>query len=426
MTAVVVVGAGHAGFEMASSLRRAGHQGSVTLVDSSHALPYQRPPLSKQFLGGAQPPLDVSFRPREFFGTADITLVRGDPATGIKRDTRQVVLASGVRLGYDHLVLAVGTTSRTLAVPGTSLPGVVSLRTLSDASVLRRALGHPRRMVIVGGGFIGLEVAAAAGRGGTATVVVETGDRVLPRCTAPEVSTFFRDRHTEKGVQVLLGATVAGLHADGRARVAAVELADGRLLETDLVLVAIGVHPSTSLAAAAGLDIGNGIEVDENLRTLDPAISAIGDCASFPSSRTGSRVRVESVQNAVDQARCVAAHLTGAGRPYSDLAWFWSHQYDDVLQIAGLAADQDQVVLRGEPSTGAFSAYCFRSDRLIAVESVNRPGDHAVARGLLSSGVPVSAVEVGDPSTDLRALARSRSPSGQGLPNRHVTVAVAS
>jgi 3-phenylpropionate/trans-cinnamate dioxygenase ferredoxin reductase component len=407
MPSVVIVGTGQAGFQAASSLRQAGHEGEVTLVGEEPGLPYQRPPLSKTFLKGDGDEGEVHLRPETFFASKEIGLVAGDRAVVVDRETQRVELASGRELHYDALVLATGSRPRLLPVPGADLDGVLVLRTVADAQRLRARLEDGPRVVIVGGGFIGLELAASAREKGAQVTVVEALDRTMSRVVTPEMSEHFAALHTEQGATLAHGATVAAITGDGAA--SGVELGDGTLLEADFVVVAIGIAPNVELAEEGGLAIDNGIVVDETLRTADPAIWAIGDCASYPSAHAGRRVRLESVQNATDQGRAVASSIMGQATPYAALPWFWSDQHTRKLQIAGLLDGYDTAVVRGDPAGEAFSVFCFAGDRLVCVESVNRMPDHMIARKLLAAGRSIDPDAAADESFDLKAYASAEN-----------------
>jgi len=390
---VVVIGAGQAGSDTAAALRAQGFDGRITLVGAEGVLPYQRPPLSKQFLAGTASGGELALRPASFHTERDIEFVARDPAVRLDRDARRVALASGRTLGYRHLVLAVGARPRRLTVPGAGLDGVLTLRSLTDAGRLRDAMRDTGRLLVVGGGFVGLEVAATARAAGLAVTVVEAGPRLLARAVSGAMSAHLLAEHRAHGVRVLLSREVTALHGDGAGRVREAELAGGERIAADLVVVGIGALPDVALAAGAGLAVDDGILVDGHLRTGDPAVYAIGDCARFPDPRTGRPLRLESVQNAADQARCVAAALCGAPRPYAALPWFWTEQYGLRLQIAGLGAGHDRVVTLGDPRTGRFSLLCYRGERLLATESVNRPADHMITRRLMGAGAPLPTPE---------------------------------
>ena len=410
---VAILGAGQAGFQVAASLHQEGFTGRVVLIGDEPVLPYQRPPLSKAYLAG-QCGLDVLWlRPREFYAKQQIDLIYGDPVTAIDRGRRLLRLASGIKLGWDHLVLATGARNRMLAVPGAELDGVLALRTLAETDVLRQRLEEAREVVVVGAGFIGLEFASVAIARGTNVHIIEITHHPMGRVVSEQTSRFFTGAHIRWGAEVLLGTGVARILGAG-GRVTGVETTDSRQLPSDLVLVCIGVIPNAELARDAGLAVDNGIVVDEYLATADPAIFGIGDCANFPAPFAAGRVRLESVQNAVDQGRCVAARIAGKREPYRKVPWFWTDQGDLKLQIAGITAGHDQAVTRGDPADGQFSVFCFRRERLIGVESVNRPADHAVARRLLAADPMLSPAQAADESYDLRTHARriASSPGG--------------
>ncbi|GAA3552784.1 FAD-dependent oxidoreductase [Amycolatopsis ultiminotia] len=400
---VLVVGAGQSGFQAAASLRDKGFTGRVELIGDEPGVPYQRPPLSKGYLDGTAGDEQLRLRPEDFFAEKDIRLVPGRVAE-VDRAATRVRLEDGRRLDYDYLVLATGARNRTLPVPGADLDGVLMLRTRDDADRLRVSLEAARDVVVIGGGFIGLEFAAHAGRPVT---VVEAQDRLLARVASPEISEFFAEHHRAAGHTVLLGTGVTALHGAGR--VEAVELSDGRRLPADLVVVAVGVLPETSLAEQAGLDVANGVVVDEHLCTGDPKIFAIGDCASFPCVQAGAATRLESVQNAVDQARSVAAAIAGERAPYDSLPWFWTDQTGAKLQIAGILSAADRTVVTGDREAGRFSVLSFRDDVLIAVESVNRPPDHIAARRLFTAEPRPAYADLEADAFDLKAHLKSRT-----------------
>jgi 3-phenylpropionate/trans-cinnamate dioxygenase ferredoxin reductase subunit len=398
---VVIVGAGHAGFQLATSLRQAGFADPIHLINDEAHLPYQRPPLSKAYLKGTGGPETLMFRPQKFYADQTIDLVH-DRVASVQRDQRKVLLASGKALGYGHLVFATGARNRLLDIPNANLPAVRYLRILDDSEALRGRLGEAKRVVVIGAGFIGLEFAATARIKGLEVDVLELGARVMARAVTAEISDYFQKQHAEAGVRIHLGVQATSIEADGN-KVTGVSLSDGRHIPADLVVVGVGVLPNIELAADAGLVVASGIVVDEYLLTSDPHISAIGDCALSASPRFGGTLRLESVQNATDHARCVAARLTGDVKPYDGQPWFWSDQGNDKLQIAGLTTGYDQVVLRGDPAQKAFSAFCYKEGRLVGIESVNRAGDHMFGRKLLAAGGTVDAAKAADPSFDLKS-----------------------
>jgi 3-phenylpropionate/trans-cinnamate dioxygenase ferredoxin reductase subunit len=401
---VVIVGAGHAGVQLAASLREEGFDGAVALLSADPHLPYQRPPLSKAFLKGQMEVEGLPLRAAQFYRDKGVDLLFGEMATGVDRIARRVELASGGRLDYGHLVLATGARQRPLAAPGVELDGVMELRDLDDARALRERLGAARRIVVIGAGFIGLEIAATATALGGQVTIVELASRPLGRAVSPATSAFFLRAHRAFGARLLLGVGVAALHGRNGS-LSAVELTDGEVLPADLAIVGIGVLPEDRLARRAGLACDNGIAVNDHLETADPLISAIGDCALFPEPGAGSPVRLESVQNAVDQARCVARRLVGKRERYAALPWFWSDQGDLKLQIAGLSNGCDRWVMRGDPDARSFAVFGFRGGALAAVETVNRPGDHMAARRIIGANLPLSAAQAGDLDFDLRRLA---------------------
>jgi 3-phenylpropionate/trans-cinnamate dioxygenase ferredoxin reductase component len=400
-----IVGAGQAGFQVAASLHQEGFAGRVVLIGDEPVLPYQRPPLSKSYLAGQSGVDELWLRPPEFYAKQQIDLVYGDAVTSIGRRTHLLRLASGREISWDYLVLATGARYRPLPVPGAELDGVLPLRTLADADVLRRRLHQSRKVVVVGAGFIGLEFAAVAIAHHADVDVLEITHHPMGRVVSEPVSRFFTDAHICWGAKFSLGTGVVQICGDN-GRVSAVDTTDGRRLPADLVLICIGVIPNAELARDAGLTVENGIVVDEHLATSDPAIFAIGDCASFPTPFASGRVRLESVQNAVDQGRCVAASLAGRPEPYEKVPWFWSDQGDLKLQIAGITAGHDKSVIRGDPNDRSFSVFCFRDDRLIGVESVNRTADHVMARRLLAGDPGLLPEQAADESFDLRAHTR--------------------
>jgi 3-phenylpropionate/trans-cinnamate dioxygenase ferredoxin reductase subunit len=405
---VVIVGASHAGFQLAASLRQHGYDGGITLIGDEAVLPYQRPPLSKDYLDGKIGLDLLLMRPEAFYRDHHIDLLTGTRVAAIDRAGKAVLLGAGERLGYRHLVLATGARNRVPPLPGIELDGVCYLRNLAETHELRDRLAAAAEVVVIGAGFIGLEFAAVARAHGKHVRIVELTDRVMGRVVTPPTSQFFAEAHRRSGVEFTFSARAAGIaghdgHVDG------VELEGGERLPADLVLVSIGVVPNEELAAAAGLAVANGIVVDAQLATADPDISATGDCASFPCTHAeGAMSRLEAVQNAADHARCVADRIVGQPHPYTALPWFWSEQGPLRLQIAGLCNAHDRTVLRGDAASGEFSVFCYKGGHLLGVESINRPADHAVARRLLSTGRRVAPEEAADPNFDLRAAASAR------------------
>ena len=399
----MIVGTGQAGFQTAASLRSEGYADPITLIGEEPHIPYNRPPLSKGFVLGTQDAESIELRPVNFYTTHQINLLCGERVVGISRAEKQIEIASGGNLSYDSLVLAVGASNRRLPVPGGDLDGVLYLRSLAEAIFIKKRIEEAQRIVVIGGGFIGLELAAVAGALGKNVTVIEALPRVMARVVAPIISEFFQALHTGRGVKIICGATVTEIRGvDGRAN--EVVVSDGSIHTADLVLVGIGVTPNIELARDAGLAVSNGITVDEYLQTEDKHIFAIGDCAEFPNSFAGGRVRLESVQNAADQAQCIAKTIAGHRTKYNSLPWFWTDQYEIKLQMAGISAGHDRVVTRGNAQARKLSVFYFRSGKLIAVDSINRPADHMIGRKLIASGASLTPEECADESVDLKRI----------------------
>ncbi|HZY12578.1 MAG TPA: FAD-dependent oxidoreductase [Beijerinckiaceae bacterium] len=400
---IVIAGTGQAGFQTAASLRQDGFDGPVIIIGDEPGLPYQRPPLSKAYLMGKTSAEALSFRPEKFFVDNKIEVLAQTRVTAIDRTNKRVALSSGGALEYDHLVLALGAHNRALPIPGADLKGVFGLRTLADADAIEAMLADAQEVVVAGAGFIGLEFAAVASALGKSVHVLELADRPMARAVSPAMSQLFAEAHQSWGVQIDFGQGLARIQGKS-GRVSGVETTNGRRRAADIIVVGIGVLPNVAIAAEAGLDIDNGIKVDAALVTCDPHISAIGDCASFPSPYAGSHIRLESVQNAADHGRAVAARLMGKAAPYAAVPWFWSDQRDLKLQIAGLSIGADETIVAGNPDERRMSALCFRRDKLIAVESVNRGSDHVAARKIFGRGAPaLTAAEASKPDFDLKA-----------------------
>lgn len=391
---IVVVGAGQAGLQTADAVRSGGFQDGVILIGDEPHPPYHRPPLSKGFLLGETAAPQLTIRSAEALQRKGIEFLQGVRAEAVDRAARRVDLSDGRRLEYAGLCLATGGRPRKLALPGADLPNVLALRSLADAFALAQQMEQARHVVVVGGGFIGLEVAAVARRLGREVVVLEFAPRLMSRSVSVPVSDFYAALHTQHGVRIELQARVERIEEVG-GRAAAVGTADGRRFDADLVVVGTGIEPEVGLARACGLECAGGIVVDECSRTADAAIVAAGDCTArrLPD---GTLLRLESVQNAVEQARSAAASLLGQHRPFSAHPWFWSDQYDVKLQIVGLCLGHDEVAVRGDPAQRSFSAFYYRQGRLIAVDSINRPAEHLLARRLLDAGVSPDPRKVAD------------------------------
>jgi 3-phenylpropionate/trans-cinnamate dioxygenase ferredoxin reductase subunit len=402
---VVIVGTGQAGIQTALSLRDEGFKGEITLIGDEPSLPYQRPPLSKAYLLGKLDDDGLALKKPEVYKEYDLRFLTGVAVTKIDREQHRVLLHPSGSVHYENLVLATGARPRQLGVPGEDLDGVLPLRTVGDAKSIAARLPYVRKAVVIGAGFIGLEFAAVARAKGVDVTVVELGQRVLGRAVSEETSRYFLNRHMIWGTHLLFGAKVERIEGDSKRRVRSVVLSDGIRLEADLVIVGVGVLPNQELAEDAGLVVADGIVVDDHLRTSDPTIWAAGDCAQHPNSFcSGGVARLESVQNATDQGRLVAQGIVGGDETYQAVPWFWSDQGDLKLQIAGLSTGHDRTVVRGDPASGAFSVFCFKGDRLLAVESVNRGPDHILARRLLQQAVHVTPEAVADEGRTLKSM----------------------
>ena len=402
--AMVIVGAGQGGLQMAESLRAEGWTGPIRLVGDEPVAPYNRPPLSKAVLSGESGPDTLIIRGPDFFAKKGIDLETATRVAAIDRAAKEVVLADGRRIAYAGLALATGSRARTLPLPGADLDGIVTLRTLADALALKERLAGARSLAVVGGGFIGLEVAASARKAGVEVTVIEAVPRLMARAVSEPISAWYAALHARHGVRILCSTGVEGFLGEA-GRVAAVATSAGPIA-ADVVVVGVGVVPDDDLARACGLACDRGVVVDECSRTSDPAIVALGDCTArrLPD---GTLRRLESVQNAVEQAKSGAAWLMGKERPFIATPWFWSDQYDVKLQMAGLSAGHDRSVVRGSPDDGAFSIFYWRGGRLVACDGVNRPQDHMAARKLLDKGVSPSPDEIADPAFDLAAFVRA-------------------
>ena len=399
MSDVVVIGAGQAGAALVARLRAGGHVGKISLIGAEPAPPYQRPPLSKAYLMGEMEAERLWLRSPEFYVDQDITLRLGQPVTAIDAATRTVTVG-GETIPYDQLALTTGSTPRRLpAAIGGDMQGVYTVRTLADVDAMKAEFAPGRRLVIVGGGYIGLEAAAVAAKLGLDVTVLEMAPRILQRVAAPETSDYFRALHAAHGVKILESTGLDRLL--GEAHVTGARLASGAEIPADFVIVGVGIIPGTALAEAAGLAIENGIKTDEHGRTSDPHIWSAGDCASFPWK--GGRLRLESVGNAIEQAEVVADNIMGAATPYTAHPWFWSDQYDTKLQIAGLNTGYDRIVTRG-PEGEAVSFWYYRGDTLLAVDAMNDPRAYMVGKRLIEMGKSPDPAAIADPATQLKAL----------------------
>ena len=401
---VVIIGASHAGAGAAVALRQMGFAGRITLIGDEAVAPYHRPPLSKTYLSGELDRDGLLLRPTEAYGEHDITLRLGERVGALELDDKTVQLESGERLAFSHLVLATGARVRRLSVPGAELPGVHYLRDATDVEAIRQRVAPGQRAVIIGGGYIGLETAASLTKLGMGLTLLEAQDRILQRVTSEVMSDLYRRVHTEEGVTILEGCIASAIVEDGEGL--RVRTSCSRDLPAHLVVIGIGVIPNSELAEFAGLEVGNGVVVNEYCQTSHPDVFAIGDVAAQHSPLYGREVRIESVPDATEQAKTVARFITGTPTPHTALPWFWSDQFDLKLQIAGLSEGHDAVVLRGDPTSRSVAAYYFAGDRLLAVDAVNAPRDFMTARMALSKGQTLDRAVLEDPNADLKSALR--------------------
>ncbi|HEY0145922.1 MAG TPA: FAD-dependent oxidoreductase [Methylovirgula sp.] len=404
---IVIVGAGHGGVQLAASLREEGYGGKLVLLGDEKDLPYQRPQLSKAYLKHATPEDGVLLRGPDFYAQNNIELLLGERVTEIERDARRLHLKSGKTLEYTKLVLATGGIQRRLPIEGADMEGVFALRTMEEARALRDKLATSQNVIVIGAGFIGLEFAATAASQGRKVDLFELADRPMGRVVTPQTSAFFAQAHKAFGVNLHFGQSILAIKGDGTS-VTCVVLDDGATMPADMVLVGIGLVPSDELARAAGLDAPNGIKVNEKLATSDENIFAIGDVVYHYNTHRGAEMRLESVQNATDQARTLAKLLVGKPANYDHVPWFWSDQGDLKLQIAGFLDESDTIVMRGSFDERAYSLFGFKNGVLTGVESVNKGGDHMLARRLLGEHIAVTPEFIADPASDMKSLIRPK------------------
>lgn len=400
----VILGAGHAAGQLAQSLRGNGFEGRIVMIGEEPYVPYQRPPLSKKYLSGELPIERVYFKPPDFYNKAEVEMMLNCRVDRIDRDNRQLHLNNGQTLGYDKLAITTGSRVRELPVPGAELPGVFYLRTIDDVDGIRTYLKPDAKLVIVGGGYIGLEVAAVMVARGLDVTVIEMAPVVMARVVDRQVSEFFADVHRKAGVKIENGLAVEGFEGDGK--VERVLCPQGRHFDADAVIIGVGIVPNVELAEAAGLACDNGIIVDEYARTEDPAIFAAGDCTNHPNKLLGRRLRLESVHNALEQAKSAAAAMCGKLVEYNQIPWFWSDQYDLKLQIVGLTGDHDQVVIRGDMAKRAFAAFYIKGDTIIAVDAINSPREFMASKALVANKTPVDLGRLADPEASIMEVAK--------------------
>ncbi len=404
MATFVVVGGGQAAGQACASLRQAKFDGDIILIGEEDSLPYQRPPLSKQYLAGDMPRDRLLLRAEKFYRDQNITTRLGTRVEVVDRAAQWVLTDHGESLHYDKLLLCTGSRARKLPIPGADLAGIHYLRSVADVDAIRDQMSPGKRLVIVGGGYIGLEVASVAVKMGLDVTVVEMESRILQRVTTPEMSDFYHKLHEAQGVHIITDTLVAGF--EGKEHLRQVLCKNGAPLEADIAIVGIGIIPNVEIAEEAGLECNNGIVVDEHCRTCDEHIYAAGDCTNHPNPLLNRRLRLESVPNAMDQARVSAANMCGNDKIYAAIPWFWSDQYDLKLQMVGFSTDGDEQVLRGDKVKHAFTVFYLKDGTVVAADSVNNPKEFMVCKKLVAEGVKVAPEQLADVSVDIKSLAQ--------------------
>jgi 3-phenylpropionate/trans-cinnamate dioxygenase ferredoxin reductase subunit len=398
----VIVGAGHAAGQVIATLRQKKYGGKIILLGEEEHYPYQRPPLSKKFLAGELAAERLYVKPPSFYDNPDIELHLGTRVARINVAGKTVTDADSDAYDYETLIIATGARVRKLDVPGSGLAGVHYLRNIQDVTAMHEYMHADKRLVIIGAGYIGLEVAAVAASKGLHVTVIEMADRVMSRVVSEQVSEFYQAEHRQHGVNLMLSAGLAGF--SGSTALEQVDLTDGTSVAADFVLICIGVLPNVELAEEAGLDVDNGIRVDDRCRTSDASVYAIGDCTNHPNSLLGQRLRLESVHNALEQAKTVARNICGDDLQYAQVPWFWSDQYDLKLQIAGISHGYDRTVLRGDPTSRAFSCLYLRDGQLIAIDSINSPKDFMQSKALIANHAAISPDTLADVDVALKDM----------------------
>ncbi|MFT4629856.1 MAG: 3-phenylpropionate/trans-cinnamate dioxygenase ferredoxin reductase subunit [Dinoroseobacter sp.] len=402
MTSIVIVGASHAAAEIISSLKKKGFAGSITLIGDESLLPYQRPPLSKKYFTGELKLDHMYIKGPATYAAAGVIQKLGRTVVSIDRQGKTVKLDGGELIAYDKLVLATGTRARKLPVEGADLPQIKYLRTKEDVDDIKLAIKPNSKLLIVGAGYIGLEVAASAVKQGVEVVVLEAMDRVLQRVTSPTVSEFFQRVHIQEGVDIRLNASLKSFQAKGTGATALIEHGDA--IDFDCAIIGIGVIPNSEIAYAAGLTCDNGILVDEFTKTDDPNIYAVGDCSNHPSFVYDRRIRLESVPNAMGQAKTAAASICGEDMAYDEVPWFWSDQYDIKLQTVGLCQGHDQIVVRGQSNERKMAVFYLQEGRLIAVDAINSPAEFMVSKKLVAMRSKPDPEQLADPSVSMKSF----------------------
>ena len=399
---VVIIGAGQAGSELAAALRQHHYAGAITLIGDEAYPPYRRPPLSKAYLAGEMTREALFIRPESVYAKQEVKCVFSAKAVSIERAGKNVVLADGRCILYSKLVLATGGYARKLPLPGADKPNVHYVRGIDDIERLKADFSAGKRLVVIGGGYIGLEAASVGIKKGLQVTVVEAMPRVLARVAAPDISAFYEKAHRRRGVEIRTGVGVEAV--EGGERVETVVLADGTRLPADLVIVGVGLIPHVELAQAAGIAVDNGILVDAYTRTSDPDILAVGDCTNHDNGFLGRRIRLESVPNAMEQARVAAETICGTLKPYNAVPWFWSDQFDLKLQMVGISQGYDQFLIRGDMDKESFAAFYLKDGIVISADTINRPQEFAVAKRLVAERIPVNAAQLADDATPLKSL----------------------
>jgi len=403
MSGMVIIGAGHAAGQTAASLRQEKYDGPITIIGDEPHVPYQRPPLSKQYLAGEQGIERVYLRPEKFYHDKEITLKLGVTATAIDREDKTVSLDNGETLAYDKLIISTGSRPRILNIEGSTLDGIHYLRTIADVDAIRAEMTAGKNLVIVGGGYIGLEVASVGVTQGLNVHVLEMESRILQRVTTPEMSHFYQNLHEGHGVHLHTDTVVTGFSGNGR--IEKVLCGDDAAFDADLVIVGIGIIANVELAEAAGLECDNGIVVDDHCRTSDPDIYAAGDCTNHPNALLDRRLRLESVPNAMEQARTCAVNVLGGDKTYASYPWFWSDQYELKLQMVGFSADGDEHIVRGDIKENKFAVFYLKNGKVVAADAVNSPKEFMVCKQLI--GKEVDPALLVNPATDLKELLAS-------------------
>ena len=400
---VVIVGAGHGGAQVAIMLRTQKFAGTIAIIGDEPELPYERPPLSKEYFAGEKEFERIQLRPAKYWDEREVTMLLGKRVVSVDPAAHNVTTDGGETIGYGKLVWATGGHPRMLPIPGGDLPGVQGVRTRADADAMKAASETAGQIVVIGGGYIGLEAAAVLNKAGKKVVLLEALDRVLARVAGADLSRFYEKEHRDHGVDLRLGVCVDAIEGD--TRVTGVRLSDGEVIPADLVIVGIGIVPAVEPLIAAGADCSNGVRVDRLCKTSLPDVYAIGDCAAHANDfAEGAEIRLESVQNANDQANVVAKGIVGDEAPYHAIPWFWSNQYDLKLQTAGLSTGHDQAVLRGDPATRSFSVVYLKAGKVIAIDCVNATRDYVQGRMIVTAGLVATAEQLADTETPLKAL----------------------